>query len=228
MAQELEQVLVKYRNTFHPVVPFDLNRESVILFDFTGHNRELDHLDLNNEEEFSGYVFGKMAESKAVAGVGGYNEERVIYKKSEVFSGEEPRSIHIGIDIWAKSGTEIYAPLAGRVHSYKNNDSSGDYGPTIVLKHELEGITFYTLYGHLSKTSLEGMKEGKPIVAGEQIATLGAFHENVHWPPHLHFQLIRDMENYYGDYPGVAPKSRRKEFLEKCPDPNLILNVKKL
>jgi hypothetical protein len=40
------------------------------------------------------------------------------------------------------------AALDGRVHSFQNNDSLGNYGPTIILEHQVEDLTFYTLYGH--------------------------------------------------------------------------------
>ncbi|ELR73473.1 putative enzyme with aminotransferase class-III domain protein [Fulvivirga imtechensis AK7] len=228
MSKSLEDILLHHQQEFIPVVPFDLNREQTIIFDFSASNKELDDVDIDDEQSFNSYVFGKLRERGAEAGVGGYNEDRIIYKKSAVFNTEEVRSIHLGIDIWAQAGTPVYAPLKGTIHSFKNNSASGDYGPTIILKHQLDGVDFHTLYGHLSAHSLDGLEAGQEISAGQEIATLGAYHENVHWPPHLHFQIIRDMKDYYGDYPGVASAARREEYLQQCPDPNLILNIYKL
>ncbi len=73
----------------------------------------------------------------------------------------EPRRLHLGLDIWGKAGTEIYAPMAGTVHSFAFNNNFGDYGATIILKHELEDFSFYTLYGHLSLADLNTLKEDK-------------------------------------------------------------------
>ena len=48
----------------------------------------------------------------------------------------------------------IHAALDGTIHSFQNNTALGDYGPTIILSHEIEGFKFHTLYGHLSEASL--------------------------------------------------------------------------
>ena len=66
----------------------------------------------------------------------------------------------------------------------------GDYGATIILTHILEGITFYSLYGHLSLNSIKNIHEGERIKKGNVFAEFGIPTENGHWPPHLHFQLI--------------------------------------
>ena len=60
----------------------------------------------------------------------------------------DERNIHLGVDIWAKEGTKVLAALDGEIHSFKNNTNHGDYGPCIILKHQLEESVFYTLYGH--------------------------------------------------------------------------------
>jgi murein DD-endopeptidase MepM/ murein hydrolase activator NlpD len=119
----------------------------------------------------------------------------------------------------------VYCPLEGTVHSFADNNNHGDYGPTIILEHKVDQYTFYTLYGHLSRTSLSGLRKGLLIKTGVQFAALGAYDENVHWPPHLHFQLMRDLGDKTGDYPGVCARSEQDFYLQNCPDPNLILQV---
>jgi len=49
--------------------------------------------------------------------------------------------------------------------------------------------------------------------------------ENGQWPPHLHFQLILDMESKKGDYPGVCSLPQRQKYLDNCPDPDALLNL---
>jgi peptidoglycan LD-endopeptidase LytH len=198
--------------------------------DFTAANTDLPGLDLTDTKQFSDYVFGTLLEDNHYIGVGGYNEHRVIYRRSAHFGdyADEGRCVHLGVDVWACAGTPVYAPLAGVVHSVAFNDNFGDYGPTLILQHQLSGQTFHTLYGHLSLASLEGIGVGQEIAAGERIAAIGDYPENGHWPPHLHFQIIRDMETKQGDYPGVAALSERGKYLENCPDPNLILRIPEL
>ena len=214
---------------FHPVVPFDPGKEKLIQFDFTESNKALQKIDLLDTEKFCGYITGLLQNARAKFGIGGYNELRTLYARSSLFSGdaiekEEPRRLHLGVDIWGKEGTEIFASLNGTVHSFAFNDNFGDYGATIILLHQLEEIQFFTLYGHVSLDDLN-MNEGDKITTGQQFAHFGNPEENGHWAPHLHFQVIHDIENYKGDYPGVCKYSEREKYLSNCPDPDLILNL---
>lgn len=219
----LKNVLQSIRSAL--VTPYHYRREPVCKMDFTAGNAQLAAVDWNDEGQFCAYVEEALARAGAGLGAGGYGEQRVIYQKSQVFKAEEARSIHLGIDLWVPAGTPIFAPLPGRIHSFANNAASGDYGPTLILEHELSGTCFFTLYGHLSLASMPNWQAGKPVVAGEQIATLGAWAENVHWPPHLHFQLITDMLGKKGDFPGVCAPSEAEYWLGVCPDPNLLLQI---
>ncbi|RYZ44700.1 MAG: peptidase M23, partial [Chitinophagaceae bacterium] len=45
------------------------------------------------------------------------------------------------------------------------------------------------------------------------------------WPPHLHFQIIKDMHGWKGDYPGVCRFSEKEAYLQNCPDADLILQM---
>ncbi|MDR6809369.1 murein DD-endopeptidase MepM/ murein hydrolase activator NlpD [Dyadobacter sp. BE34] len=221
---ELARLLRAYP-AFSPIVQ---NGKPYRKLDFTAANSGLLTRDLSETVDFSNYVFDELLSGSAFNGIGGYGEDRVIYRHRKHFTtdAEKPRSIHLGVDIWAEAGTPLYAPLDATVHSFAFNNHYGDYGPTIILTHELDGITFFTLYGHLSLTSLEGLHEGKPIQAGEHIATIGPYPENGDWPPHLHFQVIRDMGNLKGDFPGVCNAADRDYYLNLCPDPELILRIK--
>lgn len=86
----------------------------------------------------------------------------------------------------------------------------------------LEDQVFFLLFGHLSRGSLVNLEKGKFLKKGEKIANLGTFEENAGWPPHLHFQIIKDMEEFNGDYPGVAKKSELDHYRNNCPDPMII------
>jgi hypothetical protein len=57
------------------------------------------------------------------------------------------------------------------------------------------------------------------------VGEVGDLQENGSWPPHLHFQIITDAMEGVVDYPGVAAPSERERYLERCPDPNLILGI---
>ncbi len=157
---------------------------------------------------------------------GGYDEDRAIYAGEAFTAGDEPRTVHLGVDIAAPAGTEVFAPLAGRVHGFQDNAAAFDYGPTIILEHAIAAdLTFYTLYGHLSRESLAGLFAGRVFGAGERIATLGVAEVNGNWPPHLHFQIILDIGEAHGDFPGVCRKSQREIWRRICPDPRPLLGI---
>lgn len=210
------------------LLPFNFQKDPYLILDFSATNPDLDMLDLTNTAVFNAYVAGKLQRAGAKVGVGGYNEHRTIYRRSNHFnvSSEEPREVHLGIDFWADGGTPVFAPLDGHVHSFQDNANFGDYGPTIILEHVLNGRPLYSLYGHLTRQSLNGLYEGKQIKAGEKLAEIGPYPENGDWPPHLHFQLMNDMLGLKGDFPGVCTVSERPRFLSLCPDPNSLLGIR--
>jgi murein DD-endopeptidase MepM/ murein hydrolase activator NlpD len=225
-SKEVMRILRSRRGKLKPVLPFDLIKTAPVLFDLSAHSRELAGIDLNDVEMFTNYVFAELRRQGAPVGVGRYAEDRVVYRHRSLFNGaEENRSVHLGIDLFVEPGTMVSTPLRAEVHSFSNNQSPGDYGPTIILRHEPEGVPFFTLYGHLSLWSLTGMHPGRRFAAGEVIGRVGESQENGGWPPHLHFQVITDMGEWKGDFPGVAAPSQLKKYLELCPDPNLILCI---
>ena len=199
--------------------------------DFTSSNKDLTEDILFDITKFTAYVNGKLSESKAKYGIGGYAEFREMYMRSHVFDatteGEEPRRLHLGIDIWGKPYTPVMAPAEGIVHSFGNNDRPGDFGFTIILTHNMSNQVFHSLYGHLSGNSIKNLQEGKRIEKGEIIGEFGLPLENGQWPPHLHFQLIEDLQDWNGDYPGVCKFSEKDYYLQNCPDPDILLQLNK-
>jgi murein DD-endopeptidase MepM/ murein hydrolase activator NlpD len=224
----LTEILRAHQDEYHGVVPFDAGRDKIVQLDFTSANQDLTDDMINDIGKFTAYIQFTLAQALARYGVGGYAEHRTVYSRSRVFdateSGQEPRRLHLGLDIWADAGTPVYAPIPGWVHSVADNNRVGDYGATIILQHELEGEIFYSLYGHLSRASLANKLPGMAVAGGEWIADFGAPEENGHWPPHLHFQLIGDLQGHSGDYPGVCRFSERAVYLSNCPDPSLVIS----
>ncbi|TKC12467.1 peptidase M23 [Pedobacter polaris] len=220
--QKLQNFLVN--NVISKVVDFNPSTDKLLPLDFTSNNTELTTEVLADTEIFSHWVNKKLTVNSSKYGIGGYNEHRTIYSRSEHFDTvEEPRRLHLGIDIWGPAETLIYNFYEATVHSFKFNDNFGDYGATIILQYQFDDLTLYALYGHLSLASLAGLAEGQIIPAGKQFASFGVKEENGYWPPHLHFQLMFDVEGMKGDYPGVCQFSKRNRYLENCPDPALIL-----
>lgn len=223
-AQHLANLLHEHNAEIGKVVDFDPEKDRLFPFDFTASSTQLPEETVADTSAFSAWVTQTLQQNKARYGIGGYFENRTLYSRSAHFNtSDEPRRLHLGIDIWADAGTLVYAPLAGKVHSFRDNNHFGDYGPTIILEHFFYGINFYALYGHLNRKSLEKLYPGKIIKPNEEIAQFGTAAENGNWPPHLHYQLMFDLEGNEGDYPGVCKVSEKEKYQQNIPDPNLIL-----
>lgn len=221
----LESLLQTAKNI--KVIDSSINYDQYTPIDLSVSNSQLSIAAVTNQKDFGEYINAFLAENNASVAYGGYNEERNIYRRSTIFKDNDAdeRNIHIGLDIWLKAGTPVLAAFDGVVHSFNYNAGVGDYGPTIILEHILENQVFYTLYGHLSLDSIENLKTGTIFKQGQQLAALGDVAINGDYPPHLHFQIIKDIGAYSGDYPGVCSKNDRDYFLENCPNPNLILQI---
>ena len=212
-------------NSLHVLNPSILKSDYVAL-DLSKSNKSLQNVDVSSSEHLEKYINDYIAQSHAKVAYGGYLETRAIYQRSTYFKDSNPeteRNIHLGLDLWIAAETPIYAPLDGVVHSFKNNTNYGDYGPTIILKHCINDVEFHTLYGHLSLASITNLKVGQTFKKGSQIASLGDASVNGDYPPHLHFQIIKDLQGNLGDYPGVCSKLDLEFYKFNCPDPKLLL-----
>jgi murein DD-endopeptidase MepM/ murein hydrolase activator NlpD len=224
-ASELNLLLKKHADSFNTVVDFDAETEYFTELDFTQSNTSINLEIITDTTLFCNYIDDLLKSKNAKFGIGGYMENRTVYARSEHFgnSNDEARRLHLGVDIWGAVHTSVYAFMDAKIHSFAFNNNFGDYGATIILEHKLEGIAFYSLYGHLSLENIQNIAKGDEIKKGQQFCDFGNVEENGSWPPHLHFQLMCDMENNIGDYPGVGKLSEEQKWLDKISNPNIVL-----
>jgi 4-aminobutyrate aminotransferase-like enzyme/Ser/Thr protein kinase RdoA (MazF antagonist) len=227
-SKEVVKVLEKYQGQFAPLL--GRPHEPFHILDFTP-SSSLYSGDprVPNTEHLTKAIEAEVQEVDAEVAIGRYDEPRLLYT-AKMFARDhtltaERRTIHIGLDLFAEAGTPVHAPLEGVVAAFANNTDVLDYGPVLVLRQDLDGVTFYTLYGHLSLESLQGKQKGQRIAKGEAFATLGAAPINGNWPAHLHFQIMVDDLGLATDFPGVAYPIEREVFKALCPDPNLIVGL---
>ena len=222
----LEDYLREYSSKPIAILDKTLSLTNYIPLDLSVENKELSKFEITTPEGCQAYIDDAINNDRDKVAFGGYLEQRGIYDTFDRFEEGEQRNIHLGMDFWHDAGTKVLVPIDGKVHSFNNNSDSGNYGPTIILQHEIESTSFYTLYGHLSLESLEGLKKGMRFKMGEELATLGAPEINVNYAPHLHFQMIKDIQEYEGDYPGVCSQKELHFYKKNCPNPNLLLKLK--
>lgn len=209
------------------VIPYQHGVTRIQHWDLSENNQALCPAIFNHLPAFTAFINQQLEASGADFGVGGYNELRSIYARSQVFgiagAAEEPRRLHLGLDIWGPAQTPVYAVYNGVLHSQAFHPDLGNYGGVVIVQHSFRGNHFYTLYGHLSEQSVHRLQPGEVIKGGDVVGALGIPAENGGWPPHLHFQCMLSMENWVGDYPGVCKWSERAHYLENCPNPALLL-----
>lgn len=214
---------------FRALIEGELQPSRYCPVDLSSANPEISAALIQNPTECEAYLEHYCQKRKAAVAYGGYLENRQLYEESSLFQEGEARSVHLGVDFWCAADHFIRAPFPGRIHSFANNRAAGDYGPTLIIEHRrtwgdtpFEG---YSLYGHLAESSMVSWQIGKSIHRGERLAKLGVATENGGYAPHLHFQLIIDMDGKLGDYPGVCAPSDRERFQQNCPDPIPLLGL---
>ena len=192
-----------------------------------GHEKEFNNLDLF---QFKINQLQKEVPDKIIAG--GYLEPRPIYTSAEYDkignSGRESRTIHLGVDFWLPENTAVHALFDSEVMIAVNDAGDKEYGGLVVLKHHIQDLEFYTLYGHLSIKSATKNIVGTIIKKGEKIGNLGNHLENGNWAPHLHFQVMLSLLDYTKDFPGVTYYNQVNVWKSICPDPNLVFKFKSL
>jgi len=224
----MSEILKGLTEKFTPVLDLAFVQNDYCLVDMSSANPDMNLEMLSQPLEHHRFLQEYLKKHHAKVAYGGYLERRALYDRSEHFQSTdnlEKRNIHLGIDLWCEAGTKVLSPFGGVIHSFQINENLGDYGPTIILQHNIEGQLFHTLYGHLSIASLHGKSVGQYIEAGEIIGTLGEPTVNGDYAPHLHFQVVVDMQSKQGDYPGVCSKNALNFYQPNCPDPNLILKI---
>ena len=211
-----------------PVCRHNLTRGPVLIFDWTEGSTDLAELEaLPDMAARTAHIEARLAAAGAVAGIGRYREPRPVYRGPlfETASGER-RDIHLGLDVFLPADEPVFSPLDAVVHAVHDNAGEGDYGPVVILEHRTDqGDSFYTLYGHLSLETLDLLKPGDEVVAGQHIGWIGAPPHNGNWVPHLHLQLILDLLDRGTDIEGVAAASAIDFWEAICPNPNIILGI---
>ncbi|MGQ0648808.1 MAG: phosphotransferase, partial [Gemmatimonadaceae bacterium] len=162
-------------------------------------------------------------------GIGAWGEARAIYTapvfESKVISGGR-RNVHLGLDIFTDAGVELHSPLPGRVVATANCERPQDYGGVLLLEHRTgDGLAFRTLWGHLEPESLQSLRPGQAVAAGDTVALLGSRDVNGGWVPHLHLQIVCTGEDDPAEIIGVGEPELLDLWTELYPDPTRLAGL---
>lgn len=230
-AQRVNHWLAQNVRAAAPIIPVNLREGNCVVLDLSVGSTLLGADPANaSESRATRAIHSLLRDTRSTVAVGRYNEARAIYTSPRFYGGPHPidehRTIHLGIDLFKDPGTPVSTPFDATVHTFADNQAALDYGPVVILKHQIsDGLEFFTLYGHLSRESLAALHTGDRISRGQSFARIGAASENGGWTPHLHFQIVLDLLDQSTDFPGVAFASQRDVFTSISPNPNLILGI---
>jgi murein DD-endopeptidase MepM/ murein hydrolase activator NlpD len=101
---------------------------------------------------------------------------------------------HNGIDIGVPDGTSVISVTNGEVVRSDMKDKNG-YGNFIIVKHNVDGETFFSCYAHLTKRLVD---VGDKVKKGEKIAESGGGQGisgggGMSTGPHLHFEIRKSV-----------------------------------
>lgn len=167
------------------------NSELPLYIDLSISNSTVDDICAQHtQKEFNDYIQAELHKHNKRRAVSGYLENRTSLLRKYHQMVSENRVYHLGVDVTGSPGSEIYAPLSGEVIESFYEEGDGNYGGLAVMKHEVNGCAFYSLYGHLNVKSLP--KVGSVIEKGEMIGKIGDFKENGNWFHHVHLQVFTE------------------------------------
>ncbi len=206
----------------------EINKTKAYHIDLSTKNKTVkSEAEFNNPHFFSNQLRKIQKKNPTQIITGGYLEQRALYT-SDIYNAQnslEKRNIHLGVDFWLPENTPVHALFKGEVVCAVHQKSYKGYGGFIIVKHQVDAIEFYSLYGHLSKESVEKHHRKSLIEKGSRIGFLGNYEENGAWVPHLHFQIMLSLLDYKNDFPGVALKSEIEFWKTICPNPNLLFKL---
>lgn len=108
--------------------------------------------------------------------------------------GSGDRKFHSGIDLGSPSGTDIVASADGVV--YQTGYQENGLGNYVYIKHEVDGSTIYTAYGHMLDDSIVVKKDAE-VTKGQKIGEVGSTGAST--GAHLHFMIMKKVPYTYND-----------------------------
>jgi murein DD-endopeptidase MepM/ murein hydrolase activator NlpD len=228
-AERVIEWLIRNVRSFGSIFEFDVRREPCLVLDLGATSPLLNAPDADNSEPaLTTRIHRAMQDAGVRLAAGRYDELRPPYSKGTDADTDaaDPRSVHLGVDLFVEAGMMVHAPLAGVVHEAGASDAPLGFGPSVLLSHQTDdGTRFFTRYAHLDRTALTLCAPGRAIAPGAQLGRIGTPDVNGGWTPHLHVQLITDLLGLGRRFPGVGRLSQRHAWRLLSPNPNLVLGI---
>ncbi|MBA7585621.1 Acetylornithine/succinyldiaminopimelate aminotransferase [subsurface metagenome] len=224
---ELVELLETNQNQIYPILKDEISTKSHMVFDLSIGSLEIDTFEgLIDEKQVIAHIYRSLKEAKKEIGIGRYNEARIYKIKTQTNTFDNP-TIHLGIDLFLKPKTPIYAPFEGTLTSIKQDKSPTNTIYAIILEHLIgdKKLKFFTLYKNLDGETAKELQLGKKINKGELLGYVRKI-ENFAIPlSYVHFQISVDLLDDVDSFPSSINAHKKKLWLSLCPDPNVLLKI---
>ena len=175
------------------------------VFDFSSQNPNTLEYNPSNFQQFQDLVFSEMTSANCTWGIGKYLEERKTILRDYPNIIQEERFYHLGLDIVVPYDTPMFSPLDATVYKVGKETQIGNYGGYIMLQHKVNGVTFYSFYGHLKTPHT--VQVGQHLTAGEEFTRIGKESDSGGWFCHTHLQILtqKAIDDGYTDWGYISP-----------------------
>ncbi len=176
------------------------------IFDFSSNNPKTLAYNPTDFQQFNQMIFDELDKSSHKWGIGKYLEERENILRDYPNIIQEKRYYHLGLDIIVPYDTPMFSPLDAEVYKTGKETQIGNYGGYIMLKHDINGVIFYSFYGHLKTPHL--VSDGEKIKPGQEFARIGKESDSGGWFCHTHLQILTQqaINDGYTDWGYISPE----------------------
>lgn len=183
----------------------------------------------NNDPD---HVESRSAQLQRILGVdwfyGGWMEDRSIVW-SDTYLRETGNFLHLADDFNVPAGTMVFCVADGPiVHMGTDSPLKGGWGGHIVQKIQFHGKPHALIYCHLG--FMQPRDTPCDISKGDFIGLVGNKSENGGWGPHLHLQLVADIDDVTDwahfmdkEIDGYGKVSDIEYWAKRCPDPTPLI-----
>lgn len=139
------------------------------------------------------------------------------YGERNIISCNHCSKYHQGLDFTPGLGSGVQSIADGVVYETKNFDKTyldtqeGSYGSYIIIRHNIDGAEFETLYAHLMFGSI-AVNAGDAVKVGDFIGQVGE--TGIVTGPHLHFE-VRIAGEKINPYPWLVEMNAKTSQITK-------------
>ncbi len=160
---------------------------------------------------------------------GGWMENRTRLLSDVKYLRKNKTFLHLGIDLSFDAGTCIFAIGDGPiVHIGTDSPLKGGWGGHVLQMIKFKGKPHLLIYCHLG--FIQEKDRLRTISKGDFIGLVGNKNENGGWGPHLHLQLVSDVDHVINwahfmdkEIDGYGKVKDIAYWAKRCPDPTSLI-----